>query len=63
MAASAIKYSLARSKMIIDIDNQIINVLRWFSNWLATEQPPLQALSPDSTGEIRTRPKLLIVSN
>ncbi|RHZ57719.1 hypothetical protein Glove_384g16 [Diversispora epigaea] len=46
LAASAIKYSLARSKMIIDIDNHIISSGGYtkFMNWLdnlATEQPSL----------------------
>ncbi|RHZ48018.1 hypothetical protein Glove_562g14 [Diversispora epigaea] len=43
-AASAIKYSLARSKMIIDIDNHIISSSSYSTNWLeslAIEQPPL----------------------
>ncbi len=36
MIASAIKYSLARSKMIIDIDNHFISFGSYikFTNWL-----------------------------
>ncbi|RHZ89575.1 hypothetical protein Glove_13g299 [Diversispora epigaea] len=46
LVTSAIKYSLARSKMIIDIDNHIISSGSYskFTNWLeslATEQSPL----------------------
>ena len=46
MAASAVKYSLARSKMVIDIDNHTMYSGSYskFTNWLeslATEQPPL----------------------
>ena len=46
LAASAIKYSLARSKMIVDIDNHIVSsgCYKKFTNWLeslAIEQPQL----------------------
>jgi len=46
LAASAIKYSLARSKMVIDIDNHIMSsgCYKKFTNWLeslAIEQPKL----------------------
>jgi len=46
LAASAIKYSVARSKMVIDIDNHIMSsgCYKKFTNWLeslAIEQPKL----------------------
>jgi len=45
LAVSAIKYSLARSRMIVDIDNHITSsgCYKTFTNWLerlAIEQPP-----------------------
>ncbi|RIB22016.1 hypothetical protein C2G38_2076772 [Gigaspora rosea] len=46
LVASAVKYSLARSKMVVDIDNHIISSgsYKMFVNWLeglAIKQPPL----------------------